>query len=301
MSFLTGISDAAHTVCQRVDQRSLAASAAVLLTLALPFTANAQVTRTFTEPYERIDVSPAELGIVDTVNVKVGDTVSKGQLLGQLNIGVLLESQRLARHRAESTARVDAARADLRLKRTMYDNLEPLLRSGHANPSEVDKSRTEYEHAQAALRIADDEMVEAKIEVARIEAQILQRQIRSPIDGTVIDIHLRPGEFLPSNDPQFATVVDISKLRARFFVDTETAQPLRKGDTISVLIGKNATRIPAVVEFVSPITESESGTVRVDLLIDNHQLRLRSGVVCELPGDVLATPGFASTRRSSWE
>ncbi len=278
-----------------------AAVTILVLSLLLPCTAAAQVTKTFTEPYQRIDVSAAELGIVDTVNVNVGDAVTKGQLLGQLNVGVLLESRRLAKHRAESTARADAARADLKLKQTMYENLEPLLRSGHANPSEVDRSKTEYEQALAALRITEDEMVEAKIELARIDAQILQRQIRSPIDGTVIDIHRRPGEYLPSNDPRFATVVDISKLRARFFVDTQFAQPLRKDEPITVLIGKARTRTPAVIEFVSPITESESATVRVDLLIDNAKLQLRSGVVCELADQVPDPPGFVSRQSSSWE
>ncbi len=266
----------------------------------LPGTTNAQVTRTFTEPVERIEVSAAELGIVDTVDVKVGDVVTTDQLLGQLNIGVLLESRRLAKHRAESTARLDAARADMQLKQSMYENLQPLLKSGHANPTEVDQSRTQYEQAQAALRIAADEMTEAKIELARIDAQILQRQIRCPIDGIVIDIHRRPGEFLPSSDPRFATVVDISRLRCRFFVDTEFAQSLREGEPMTVLIGNSQTRTTATIEFVSPITESESGTVRIDLLIDNHKHQLRSGVVCELADRVSSGHGFLSGLDSAW-
>lgn len=245
-------------------------------------TAHAQVMSTFTEPFERIDVSAAELGIIQSVDVKVGDHVSKDQLLGQLNVGVLLESRRLAEHRAQSTARIDAARADLKLKQSMYENLQPLLREGHANPTEVNRSKTEYEQAQAALRIAGDEMVEAKIELARIDAQIRQRQVRSTIHGTVVDIHHRPGEYLPSNNPQFATVVDISKLRVRFFVTTRYAQQLQTGQVLKVLIGEGQIRTSAVIAFVSPITESESGTVRLDLLIDNTDRKLRSGVVCRL-------------------
>jgi RND family efflux transporter MFP subunit len=268
-------------------------------------TAQAQVTTTFTEPYERIEVSAAELGIVQSVDVTVGDAVTRDQLLGQLDSGVLHESRRLAQHRAESTARIDAARADLKLKQGMYENLQPLLRSGHANPTEVDRSKTEYEHAQAALQIAGDEMAEAKIELARIDAQIRQRQIRSPIDGIVVDIHRRPGEYLQSNRPQFATVVDISKLRIRFFVSTRYAQQLRKGETIDVLIGADRFKTAANIEFVSPITESQSGTVRLDLLVDNARHQLRSGVICQLADDDQARdPGLANSLRSShlqWE
>ena len=254
----------------------------VLLLLVVATTAEAQVTRSFTEPFEQIEVSAAELGIVEEVAVKVGDNVSAGQLLGQLNSGVLRESRRLAEHRAKSTARLDAARADMELKQKMLTNLDPLLKSGHANPTEVDRSKTEFEQARAAVDVATEESIEAKIELSKIEAQILRRQIRSPIDGIVVDLHRKPGEFLPSSEPQFATVVDISKIRARFFVGTSYGESLRAGDHVAVLIGSSQVKATATIEFVSPITDSESGTVRIDLIVDNEDGSFRSGVVCVL-------------------
>lgn len=243
---------------------------------------SAQVLRTFTEPYERIDVSAAELGIVDSVEVRTGERVRRGQLLGRLNNGVLLESYRLAESRAKSTARLDAARADLKLKESMYQKLASLLQTGHANPAELERSKTEYEQAEAAFRLAGDEAAEAKIELARIAAQIRQREIRSPIDGLVIDLHRKPGEYLPANDPRFATVVDVSKLRSRFFIATDFAEQLRSGQVVELLIGTAKQRSSATIEFVSPITESESGTVRLDVLLENSTARWRSGVPCRL-------------------
>ena len=252
--------------------------------------------QTFTEPYERIDVSAAELGIVDTVNVREGELVSQGQLLGELNNSVLRETRRLAERRATSTARLDAARADLKLKETMYRKLAPLLKSGHANAAEIERSKAEYEQAEAAFRLAGDEAEEAKIELSRIEAQIRQRQIRSPIDGIVIDIHRKPGEYLPANDPRFATVVDVSRLRSRFFVSTELAVQLRRGQTVQLLVGAKQRPSSGTIEFVSPITESESGTVRLDILIENAPRRWRSGVPCRfVPPGVTAEPASHAT------
>jgi multidrug efflux pump subunit AcrA (membrane-fusion protein) len=132
--------------------------------------------------------------------------------------------------------------------------------------------------------MAGDEIAEAKIELARIEAQLRQRQIRSPIDGIVIDIHRKRGEYLAANDPRFVTVVDVSRLRSRFFVSTEFAEALERGAPVELFVGAKRARMKAQIEFVSPITESESGTVRVDVLIDNAQQKWRSGVVCELAG-----------------
>jgi len=267
-------------------------SICIFIAFGLNSIGSAQVLRTFTEPYERIEVSAAELGIVESVNVRVGEVVKKDQLLGQLNSGILIESQRLARRRAESTARVDAAQADLRLKKSTYAKLEPLLRSGHANPSELERSKTEYEQAEAAVRLAGDEQAEAAIELARIEAQLRQRQIRSPMEGIVVDLHRKPGEFLPANDPRFGTVVDVSRLRSRFFVSTKTASKLSRGMKVTLLIGSQQSRASALVEFVSPITDSESGTVRIDVVIDNRTQRWRSGIACvlDVESDKLAEP-----------
>ena len=242
----------------------------------------AQVTRSFTEPKEQIEVSAAELGIVHSVKVKVGQTVTAGQLLGELNHGVLKESKRLALHRSVSTSRVKAAAADLNLKKTRLEKLNPLLQSGHANQSEVERARTEYAQSLAAYEVASDESIEAKIELARIEAQIAERQIRSPIDGVVINVFRRPGEYLHTNEPQFATVVDTSQLRARFFISTQRASTLQSDQPIKVHVGVLHKPVNAMVEFVSPITDSQSGTVRVDVLIDNSTNQLRSGVSCEL-------------------
>jgi multidrug efflux pump subunit AcrA (membrane-fusion protein) len=93
-----------------------------------PTFGSAQVTSSFTEPVERIEVSAAEFGIVTAIKVKEGDRVAKGQLLGKLNIGVLQESLRLAKARAESTGKVDVAQSNVKLKKSIYDKLQPLTR-----------------------------------------------------------------------------------------------------------------------------------------------------------------------------
>ena len=105
-----------------------------LLTLAIaallaPTALCAQVTRTFTEPYEEIELSAAETGIIQSIPVKEGQRVSASELIGSLDTRVLQESKRLAKQRASSTAKAEAAQADLTIKRQLHNNLSQLLRS----------------------------------------------------------------------------------------------------------------------------------------------------------------------------
>ncbi len=258
-----------------------------LLTLAIaallaPTALCAQVTRTFTEPYEEIELSAAETGIIQSIPVKEGQRVSASELIGSLDTRVLQESKRLAKQRASSTAKAEAAQADLTIKRQLHNNLSQLLRSGQANPNEVQKAQSELSQAEAAYRLATEEAIENKIEVDRINAQIAQREIRSPIDGVVLVLHRKKGEYVSSSKPEFATIVQLSKLRARFFITTAQAETLKTGSKVNAVIGRKRTPVSATVEFVSPVTDAQSGTVRMDVAIDNRRGELRAGVLCEL-------------------
>ena len=270
------------------NTKQILAAAAVVLSYGAH--ASGQVTVSFTEPLERIDVAAGEFGLIQSVVVREGQCVSSGELLGTLDNRVLLESQRLAKQRSESTARIEAARADLALKQSHYNKLTPLLREGHANQSELERAKSEYAGALASFQLAEEESVEAKIEFARIEAQLRQREVRSPIDGTVIEVHRRPGEYLSNTDPKFATIVRLDQLRVRFFITTEQALSLKEGDLIPVRMKHVDQDVTAAIEFVSPITDSQSGTVRIDVLINNRSRQHRSGIACELVLDNQSGP-----------
>ena len=250
--------------------------------LLLSSPAVGQLTRSFTEPWEQIEVAAGESGILAKVNVKEGDSITKDQVLAELDTRVLQQSRRLAKRRTESTARRDAAEADVKLKQMMFDNLTPLLRDGHANVTEVELAKLELAQAVSSLRLAEDDAAESLIDLDRIDAQIQSRQIRSPIDGVVVEVYRHPGEYLPGADPRFARLARLDKLRCRFFVKTSVAESLREGDFVDVELGHQNQRVDAIVDFVSPITNADSGTVRVDVLIDNSERQHRSGVVCRL-------------------
>lgn len=272
----------------------LLAFAVVALGVCAPL--QAQVTRTFTEPYEEIELSAAETGIIQSIPVREGQRVKANDLVGSLDTRVLEESKRLASLRAKSTAKAEAAQADLKIKRRLYENLSQLLRSGQANPNEVEKAESEYRQAEAAWRLATEESIESKIEVDRINAQIAQREIRSPIDGVVLVLHRKKGEYVSGSKPEFATIVQLSKLRARFFITTAQAETLKTGSKVNAVVGRKRKPVLATVEFVSPVTDAQSGTVRMDVAIDNRRGELRSGVLCELlAADSLSKPRGTAT------
>ena len=254
-----------------------------------------RITKSFTEPIERSVAASAEIGIIAVAHVTEGDRVRVGDPLAEINQAVLKESLAIAEARAGSTARLDAATSQVELTKSQLVAVQELVAGGHTNKFEVDQKESEYQVAYAELRSAQDELMLAKLEVNRIKAQIQDRIIKSPIDGFVTEIHKQPGENVSNSEPQYATVVRVDELKVRFYLDAEALQDNRPGDRVSISVGQNRTRAEAVVTFVSPVIDPDSGLGRLDVKINNSGLEIQSGISCFWEGTKLA-PG--STRQA---
>lgn len=239
-----------------------------------------RITKSFTEPIEKSVTASPEPGIVAKTFVKEGDRVQVGDQLGALNHRVLQESLTIAIARAESTARLDAAQSQLRMIKSQLEAIESLVAGGHTNKFEVEQKQAEYEVAYAELRTAEDEQKLNRLEVARIRAQLNDRFITSPIEGFVTELHKQPGENISNNEPEFATVVRVDQLKVRFYLDSNTLHGTNVGDVVNVFVGKSKTRSDATVTYVSPVIDPDSGLGRLDVTIENPDLKIQSGVIC---------------------
>lgn len=239
----------------------------------------AQVKTSVTEPYETSQIAAAEQGIIHRIEVSEGQFIEAGQVLAQLDLGILLESRKLAELRARSESGINAAKAELQLRQSQKENMDDLIKSGHANPFEVEQVVAKFDQATAQYEGALEKRAENQAELERIDAEINRRSIRSPISGVITEVHKRHGEFVSANDPIFATVVQLDRLRVRFYLDSETTLRLQQGQSVTIYVGENQTAVEGVIEFVSPVVEPKTGLARVNVLIANDGLRFRSGVV----------------------
>ncbi|QDT11196.1 efflux RND transporter periplasmic adaptor subunit [Stieleria marina] len=247
---------------------------------------SAQVIDSFTEPVQQSNVAAAESGVIDSIVVTEGQTVRRGDTLAMLDHDALRQSLRIAELRAKSTSEIRSAEATLRIRKTRRDTLEPLLEKGHANPAEVEEAVVEHEIAMSDVEIAREKHAEYRLEVDRIKAQIKARTIASPIDGVVSELHYRLGEYVSTAKPQFATVVQLDQLLVRFYLFEDTVVQLAKDQQVSLVlrVGDRQQQIAGTIRFVSPVTDADSGTARVDVVIDNAPGNYRSGSRCRWIG-----------------
>ena len=86
---------------------------------------------------------------------------------------------------------------------------------------------------------------------------------------------------------------------ATFCVPEERTATLKVGQTMRVRFAAQSQLVDGTIEAISPVTDAESGTVRLQLLLENSDHQHRAGERCTLELSPLVTAGRGSTPRSA--
>ncbi|MCE9604987.1 MAG: efflux RND transporter periplasmic adaptor subunit [Planctomycetia bacterium] len=236
----------------------------------------------FTEPFRKIDLAPAETGVVAEIVVKEGDVVKAGAIMASLDRDVLTIARDIAHVATTADGRQKASLAEFRLKEARLKKMRELQAKGHATPDEVQKAEAEFESAEGQRRIVEEQHQLDLLELKKTEAMIERRLIRSPIDGVVTKIHREQGEFVTPVAPTVVTVVQIHPLRAVFNLPRAAGASLQVGKPVRLKMADTELEIAGKVEFVAPVFDAESETIRVKVLIEKSRDQVSAGCRCSI-------------------
>ena len=200
--------------------------------------------------------------------VDVGDAVKEGQVLARLDP----EEQKADVEAAEAGVR--AADAQLRLARTNFDRQKALLNDGIS-------PRRDFDDAETALRTAESAR-EASIAQRDTAKEVLSyTELRAPADGIVTARFAESGQVAQAAQTMF-TIADTGPRDAVFDVYESLffAQP-SKDDVIVTLLSDDKIRTTGNVREISPTIDTQTGTVRVKIAMDQTppEMTLGSSVV----------------------
>jgi RND family efflux transporter MFP subunit len=153
------------------------------------------------EPTVQIPVAPRAGGRLVAWEVEEGATVRRGQVLARL------EADDLDRTVQEMAAREQLARTNL-------ERTQQLVAQQFLSPAELDRTRIEWQAAQAALR--------------RAEALRNYSQLVAPADGVVLRRDGERGQFIPAGQTVY-TLACCAPLRVAAEVDEEDIARVRVG------------------------------------------------------------------------
>jgi len=220
--------------------------------------------------------------MIDKLYVHRGDNVKRGELLATLKSGPERAALAVARARAGMQGDVDAAQAKVDLTEKKWQRAEELRKKNFISKNARDEAQEEYKLAVEQLREAREKQHLAALEVESAMQELAERSIRSPVNGIVAKIMLRPGDLLSSNqkDPVIK-LVQVDPLNVELVLPFSRFGQIRPGESAEVFPqapvgGKHV----AKVEIVDPVVDAASDTFGVRL--PNPHDRVPPGIECRV-------------------
>lgn len=227
-----------------------------------------------------VTLGAASPGRVVSVNVRVGDTVTAGQALAQVD--ATQYSAQLAGARAGASAAADSQRAAsaqlaqmqsrLELAQTTARRMAALYAAGAISKQQQDETqanltaaRAGVDQARAGLSAAAGMSAQAQAGVAAAAVPLQNATVTAPFSGVVTQKFVEPGAVVGPGSPVVA-VQNTSDLEIDVALPEDSAAALVPGTPVSVRVdalgGANITaRVRAVVPSENPALRS--ATVRI--------------------------------------
>lgn len=190
-------------------------------------------------------------GIVKKLHVNIGDRVTQGQLLAELD-------------QTELTSRFNQATAALKNTKTKleYANLDldrkrELIKQSFVSQSELDEAERVQDMTESEL-----EQAEANLDYARI--QLGYTKIHAPIPGVVASVSTQEGETVAASfaSPTFVTIIDLERLEVWAYVDETDIGRVEEGQQAFFTVDTYTdTDFEGVVTAIYPKAEIQDNVV----------------------------------------
>ena len=220
------------------------------------------------EPWARAPIYARVSGYLKSWRVDIGATVKAGQLLGEIDTPDL--DQQLLQAKAE----LGTARSNLALATSTSQRWQGLLAADAVSKQEADEKAGDLAARQSVLHAM-------QANVDRVQA--LQRYTRlvAPFDGVVTARRTDVGALISvggAPGDELFVVSDMRKLRVYVSVPQRQVAQIRSGAKATLSVPERpGASFDATVQSLSQAIDATSGTMLVQLAVDNEKGQLLPG------------------------
>lgn len=241
------------------------------------------------EPSSIIELNAPVAGIVSELLVDRGDRVARGQLVARLEDRLERANLAVATQRASSTAALEMKRSRLAFEERRMSRNTRLINENIITDKEADEIKTSLEIARWELRDAEEQASLLRLQRAQAEADLSLREIRSPVEGVVIERNREPGEQAAGT--HIMRIAQLDPLYVETFVPASAVARLVPGGSVSVVPEAGAARpLEGHVKVIDQVADAASGMVKVRLTVSNTAYSNLSGLRCTATfSDISAT------------
>ena len=223
------------------------------------------------EAWRAARLAPSAQGVVETLNVRLGDRVRQGQLLAAIDTTTL----RLQHEAAQRS--VDLARLQLRDADSEATRAGSLAASGAITSRDGDK-------AALGLELARAQLAQAEAQAAALSGQMKLAQVVAPFAGRVTALHVEQGEFFSGmgamgGPPMLVEIQALETIKVDVNLPEIDLSRVSEGMDVELVSDAFVGRtFPGTVSLVNAAATGGARTFLVRIKTDNADGTLRPGM-----------------------
>jgi RND family efflux transporter MFP subunit len=237
---------------------------------------------------EKSEVAALREGVIEKMELREGDPVAKGGLIGKLHQEVAELTVAKNELMANNTAAIEKGQAARDVALTVVARNKRLneRKPGMVSQEDVAKAEGELKVAVAQIKEAEEQVAINKAELNLAKQMLKEHTIVAPFDGVVIKRMKHPGESVRANEA-VVEIGNLKRLRADFFVPLDYAARVKAGQVVEIqprLVGARGEQplerktFRGKITFVNPEIQAIAETaVLIRAEFENPNFELRPG------------------------
>jgi multidrug efflux system membrane fusion protein len=206
-----------------------------------------------TEAEKRVTLATRVMGVIESLPVKQGERVERGELVMRLDA-------------SDKEAAIRMAESVVTQRQAEASAAERLVAGGNAPKLQADQAR-------AALATAKSQLENAKAELAQYE-------IHAPYNGLIDRVPVQRGSTILAG-AEVATLINLDPLLAIGEVSERDLRYLKLGDTADIRLVDGSV-VKGTLRYISRDASPATRTFRIEVAIPNEDKSLPAGMSAEI-------------------
>jgi RND family efflux transporter MFP subunit len=232
------------------------------------------------------DVAARVAGPVESVEVRVGDRVTKGQVIAVLDAETLKADRDLAQSEfAEAQAEHQTWVAELELAKTDLRRQQGLRKSSAFSQARFEDAEKKVTVAAAKVARAVANTAIKNAALKRKSIDVSYAEIRAPFDGVVVRRHTDVGTFVDRGEDVVSIIGD-TNLEVEAEVPSRRLSGLEAGRSLRVILddgSKHMANVRAILPSENPLTRTRTVRFKAQFDGSDRQLAHSQSVRIEIP------------------
>ena len=207
-----------------------------------------------------VSVGAQVSGRIETLAVKVGDVVKKGDLIAQIDPSDQQNAVKSAEAAlAIAQAQLKSQQATVKQAEAALDRANALAAKGLETPADQETAQAAVDTAKAQIDVINAQIQQARLSVDNANLNLSRTKIIAPGDGTIVAVLVDAGQTVNANQttPTIAKLADVSTMVIKAQISEADVPRVKPGQPVYfTILGEPNNKISATLLSVDPAPDS---------------------------------------------